>query len=217
MDMSGINKMRHIDKYKQLNPNDKLIQRESPLKVKHRRRIIAKLLAKRYRVEDIYKYLKKYAPNINGEKKKGYYSCSGRSIRDDIKTIKVERKKWYMQHVDDYANNLSGTLAAVDQMIKEVHDLNALHRNIFKNGRLKKRIKLPLGYYDKLEKVSSLIDLEKFRASISGLLVKNKINIDNLNINNNNEININNVQERLNKLNHYVEQQKKVIDVEKVK
>lgn len=209
--------MRRIDKYKQLNPNDKFLQRETSLKVKHRRRIIAKLLAKRYRVNDIYKYLKKYSPTINDEKIKGYYSCSCRSIRADIKTIKLERKKWYMQHVDDYVGNLGDTIASIDAMIAEVHDLKHKYRNIFEDKELKKSIKLPLDFYDKLEKISSLVDLEKFRASITGLLVNNKIKIANLNLNTNNTININNLQERVEKLGHYLKQKQEVIDIEKIK
>lgn len=201
--------MRRIDKYKHEYPNSKLIERESPIEVRYRRKIVSKLLAKRYNINDIFKYLKNYSPIINGEKKEGYFECTERTIRDDIKTIKLERNKWYREHVGDYVSNLSDTLVVLDELIKEIHSLNK-HVRLDKNG---KEETFPLSFHNKLEKIASLIDLEKFRASISGLLTNNKVNINgNVSITNN-DVKIETMQERINKLSEYVND--KIIDVEK--
>jgi len=204
--------MRRINRYKQLNPNDDIVERESPIKVKFRRKIVSKLLAKRYGVNDIYKYLKNYSPKINGKEKEGYFECTERTIRDDIKTIKLERNKWYKEHVGDYVSNLSDTLAVLDELIKEIHSLNK-HVRVDKNG---KKEEYPLSFHNKLDKIASLIDLEKFRASISGLLTNGKISL-NTTININNDVKIGTIQERVSKLNEYLnDQSKEIIDVENI-
>ncbi len=201
--------MRRIDKYKHEYPNSKLIERESPIEVRYRRKIVSKLLAKRYNINDIFKYLKNYSPIINGEKKEGYFECTERTIRDDIKTIKLERNKWYREHVGDYVSNLSDTLVVLDELIKEIHSLNKHVRVDEKTGITKE---FPLSFHNKLDKIASLIDLEKFRASISGLLNNNKTKID-IDVNINNDVKIETMQERVNKLNEYIND--KTIDIEK--
>ena len=91
--------------------------------VKHKekkvKRIIAKLLVERYNLVEIYDYLKKYRPHINGiKKKKGFFSFSKEKIKFLIKAVEKDWAEWYERNPDLRESEIKASLASYDKIIK---------------------------------------------------------------------------------------------------
>jgi len=94
---------------------------------RQRKKIIKKLLAKRFSANDIVDALRKLKVKVNGSPYKGYFKTKLANVRRIIIQIEEEQKKWYERHPDVYQAELNTTKRSLDSLIMEAHKSGDLH------------------------------------------------------------------------------------------